>query len=425
MEQEKKTEKTMSKKTMELYIHIPFCVKKCQYCDFLSFAADESTQNAYVQALLREIAYYGPRCSDYLVTTVYIGGGTPSWLREELMEEIMKAVKRSFALASDAEVSIECNPGTVTDHKFAVYRRTGINRISIGLQSASDEELKLLGRIHTYDQFLKTYELARRNGFDNINVDIMNSLPGQTAERLAQTLQQVLRLKPEHISAYSLIIEKGTPFYDLYKFDAVKQRAGMRTFALPTEDEVYRMTKLTEQVLKNAGYEHYEVSNFAKPGYACRHNIGYWERENYLGLGLGAASLMENIRYSNTRELYEYLKQSENIREGLWENEVSEERADGVYSYKEELPATNLHASVERIGRKAQIEEFMFLGLRMTDGISRERFQECFGTQIEAVYQEVLSQLQSEGLLEKRAGRIYLTERGQDVSNYALAKFLL
>lgn len=415
----------MSKKTMELYIHIPFCVKKCQYCDFLSFAADESTQNAYVQALLREIAYYGPRCSDYLVTTVYIGGGTPSWLREESMEEIMTAVKRSFALASDAEVSIECNPGTVTDHKFAVYRRVGINRISIGLQSASDEELKLLGRIHTYDQFLKTYELARRNGFININVDIMNSLPGQTAEGLGQTLQQVLRLKPEHISAYSLIIEKGTPFYDLYKFDAVKQQAGMQTFVLPTEDEVYRMTKLTEHVLKKAGYEHYEVSNFAKPGYACRHNIGYWERENYLGLGLGAASLMENIRYSNTRELYEYLEQSENIREGLWENEVSEERADGVYSYKEELPATNLHASVERISRKGQIEEFMFLGLRMIDGISRERFEKCFGTQIEAVYQEVLSHLQAEGLLQKRAGRIYLTEQGQDVSNYALAQFLL
>ena len=164
-----------------------------------------------------------------------------------------------------------------------------------------DEELKILGRIHTFDQFLKTYELARKNGFDNVNVDIMSSLPGQTAESFARTLQQLLRLKPEHISAYSLIIEKGTPFYDLYKFDAVKQQAGMQTVALPTEDEVYRMTKLTEQVLAEAGYVHYEVSNFAKPGYACRHNIGYWERENYLGLGLGASSLMENIRYSNTR----------------------------------------------------------------------------------------------------------------------------
>lgn len=410
---------------MELYIHIPFCVKKCQYCDFLSFAADENTQQAYVDALLREIAYYGPRCSEYLVTTVYIGGGTPSWLTETLMERIMGAVHRSFRLASDAEISIECNPGTVTDHKFAVYRRAGINRISIGLQSALDEELKLLGRIHTYDQFLKTYELARKNGFDNINIDLMNSLPGQTTERLYQTLQQVLRLKPEHISAYSLIIEKGTPFYDLYKFDAVKQRAGMQTFVLPTEDEVYQMTKMTEQVLKAAGYEHYEVSNFAKNGFACRHNIGYWQRENYLGLGLGASSMMENIRYTNIRELYEYFTQSENIREGLWENEIREEGPDGVKTGMEELPATNLHASAERVNRKGQIEEFMFLGLRMIDGISRDRFAECFGTQIEAVYQEVLTNLQAEGLLEKRAGRIYLTERGQDLSNYVLAQFLL
>ena len=172
----------MSQKTMELYIHIPFCVKKCQYCDFLSFAADEATQAAYVEALLREIAYYGPHCSDYLVSTVYIGGGTPSWLTEEWMAQIMSAVRRSFRLASDAEISIECNPGTVTDHKFAVYRNAGINRISIGLQSAVGEELKILGRIHTFDQFLKTYELARKNGFDNVNVDIMSSLPGQTAE---------------------------------------------------------------------------------------------------------------------------------------------------------------------------------------------------------------------------------------------------
>ena len=349
----------MSQKTMELYIHIPFCVKKCQYCDFLSFAADEATQAAYVEALLREIAYYGPHCSDYLVSTVYIGGGTPSWLTEEWMAQIMSAVRRSFRLASDAEISIECNPGTVTDHKFAGYRNAGINRISIGLQSAVDEELKILGRIHTFDQFLKTYELARKNGFDNVNVDIMSSLPGQTAESFARTLQQLLWLKPEHISAYSLIIEKGTPFYDLYKFDAVKQQAGMQTVALPTEDEVYRMTKLTEQVLAEAGYVHYEVSNFAKPGYACRHNIGYWERENYLGLGLGASSLMENIRYSNTRELYVYLEETRHIREGIWENEITDSQGSGASGRVEQLPATNLHASAERITRKGQMEEVM------------------------------------------------------------------
>ena len=415
----------MREKRMQLYIHIPFCVKKCQYCDFLSFPADESTQNAYIEALLREIAYYGLRCVEYTVTTVYIGGGTPSWLREDAIEKIMSAIQRAFHLDSDAEVSIECNPGTVTDHKFSVYRRAGINRISIGLQSASDEELKLLGRIHTYDQFLKTYELARKNGFYNINIDLMNSLPGQTTESFYHTLQQVLRLKPEHISAYSLIIEPGTPFYDLYKFDAVKQRAGMQTIALPTEDEVYQMTKLTEQVLKEAGYEHYEISNFAKPGFACRHNIGYWQRENYLGIGLGASSLMENIRYTNISDLYTYLEQTADIHEGFWENEVVEQENRGETRRIEKVPATNLHASAERVQRKAQIEEFMFLGLRMIDGITRDRFMETFGIQIEAVYQDVLLRLQEEELLEKRAGRIYLTEKGQDVSNYALSQFLL
>lgn len=415
----------MIEKRMQLYIHIPFCMKKCEYCDFLSFPADESTQNAYVEALLREIAYYGSKCLDYLVTTVYIGGGTPSWLNEDSIEQIMAAVRSNFRLDADAEVTIECNPGTVTDHKFAVYRRAGINRISIGLQSASNEELKLLGRIHTFEQFLKTFELARRNGFYNINVDVMSSLPGQTTESYYHTLQQVIRLKPEHISAYSLIIEPGTPFYDLYKFDAVKQQAGMQTIALPTENEVYQMTKLTEQVLKEVGYVHYEVSNFAKPEFECRHNIGYWQRENYLGLGLGAASLMENIRYSNVTDLYTYLEQSAAIRECIWENEICEQGNDTETRRVEQLPATNLHASAERIRRKAQIEEFMFLGLRMTEGITREKFEASFGIPIEAVYQDVMQHLQEEGLLKKREGRVYLTEKGQDVSNYALAQFLM
>ena len=333
------------------------------------------------------------------------------------MAAIMDAVHQSFSLLPGAEVSIECNPGTVTAQKFAVYRQSGINRISLGLQSAQNVELKMLGRIHTWEQFLKTYELARAGGFSNINVDLMSSLPGQHIETYADSLQKVCRLKPEHVSAYSLIIEKGTPFYDLYKFDAVKQRAGMATDALPTEDEVYEMTQMTEQVLKENGYVHYEVSNFAQPGYACRHNIGYWTRVNYLGMGLGASSLMENIRYTNTSDLYTYLEQTQAIREGIWENH----HEDGTV---EQLPATNLHDSAESVSRYAQMEEFMYLGLRMIDGISRDDFFHDFGIPIEAVYQEVLNHLQEERLLERRAGRIYLTPKGQDVSNYALAQFL-
>lgn len=407
----------MGKKEMELYIHIPFCVKKCNYCDFLSFAADEDTQFQYVNALLKEIAYYGQYLRDYRVTTVYIGGGTPSWLKEEYIGAIMEQAAKSFQFVADAEISIECNPGTVTEHKLLVYRSAGINRLSIGLQSANGVELKMLGRIHTFDQFLKTYELSRKCGIENVNVDLMNSLPGQTAESFYQSLDRVVRLKPEHISAYSLIIEKGTPFYDLYKFDAVKQEAGLRTDVLPTEDEVYRMTKMTQQVLKEAGYGQYEISNFARPGYECRHNIGYWKRVNYLGVGLGASSLMENVRYSNIRELYRYLEEAERIREGIWQNDLE----DGSI---EELRATNLNGSAERVSRNAQIEEYMFLGLRMTEGISRDEFQAAFGLPVEAVYQEVLLHLQEEELIMKRAGRIYLTEKGQDLSNYVLARFL-
>lgn len=408
----------MGKKELELYIHIPFCVKKCNYCDFLSFPADESTQEDYVIALKKEIAFYGRQYPGRVLTTVYIGGGTPSWLTERYMAEILSEVFRSFTVAPEAEISIECNPGTITGHKFQVYRDSGINRLSIGLQSTDNEELKVIGRIHTWEQFLKTYEMARDHGFSNINIDLMYSLPGQTAETWYASLQKVLRLRPEHISAYSLIIEKGTPFYDLYKFDAVKQQAGLPTDALPTEEEVYRMTKMTEQLLKEAGYEHYEISNFALPGFACRHNIGYWKRIDYLGVGLGSASLLDNIRYTNTNELYTYLKEAEHLRAGLWQ----QEQADGTTA---ELPAVNLHAAVEPVGRKAQMEETMFLGMRMTEGVYRTEFERNFGIPVEAVYGTVLQHLQEEKLLLKREGRIFLTEMGQDVSNYVLAQFLL
>ena len=405
-------------KFMELYIHIPFCVKKCGYCDFLSFPADERTQKLYVKALLCELDFYAKRYAGYTISTIDMGGGTPSWLDEGEMEQILEKVYTGFSVAEDAEISVECNPGTITQQKFETYRRIGINRLSIGLQSAHNEELKILGRIHTYEQFLKTYDMARKNGFTNINVDLMSSLPGQTPEIFADSLQKVLRFEPEHISAYSLIIEKGTPFYDLYKFDAVKQQAGMQTESLPTEEEEYETTKLTQQILKSAGYHWYEVSNFAKPGYECRHNIGYWRRENYLGVGLGAASLMENVRYSNTRDLYDYLEKTKDIVP-FADDAIC---PDGI---QKNVRAVNLHTSAEALSRNAQREEFMFLGLRMTEGIYRSDFETAFHVPIEAVYDKVLRHLNEEGLLEKKEGRIFLTDRGMDVSNYALAQFLL
>lgn len=412
----------MSNNNLELYIHTPFCVKKCAYCDFLSFPADTNTQIQYVHALLNEIRFYGERMGDYQVSTIYIGGGTPSWLEPELLVAIMDQVYKSFRVREDAEVSIECNPGTVTTAKLEAYRRAGINRLSIGLQSANNEELKMLGRIHTYEQFLKTYELARNAGYTNINVDLMSGLPHQSAESFADTLQKVIRLKPEHISAYSLIIEKGTPFYEKYKFDMVRQEAGMQTELLPTEEDTYKMLKLTQVVLAKAGYGRYEISNYAKPGYECRHNIGYWTRENYLGLGLGAASLVDNVRYSNTRELDEYTAICHDPT--ILPPEVFAPE-DGMAAPERNWFGSNLHTEASVVSRKGQMEEFMFLGLRMTDGISRNEFEHNFGMPIEAAYVQVLPELQAQGLIEKREGRIYLTDRGMDVANYVMAQFLL
>lgn len=402
------------KKNLQLYVHIPFCVRKCSYCDFLSFSTDERTQLAYADALIREIEFYGPQMSEYTISTIYIGGGTPTWLNEDKMVEILDAIYTYFNVSPEAEVSMECNPGTVTAAKLEKYRRAGVNRLSIGLQSADDEELQILGRIHTFEQFLKTYEMARNAGFGNINVDLISGIPYQTAEKFLHTLQKVVRLKPDHISAYSLIIEKGTPFYDAYKFDAVKQEAGMQTEVLPTEDEVYRIYKLTQQYLTQAGYEQYEISNFAHPGFECEHNIGYWTRENYLGLGLGAASLVENVRYSNTIELYQYIDNCQDIK---WVEYMQEDESC--------VTGTNLHASVDVVSRKAQMEEFMFLGLRQNCGVTREQFERAFDIPIDGIYKNALDYLRDEGLLDTSEGRIVLTEKGMDLSNFALAQFLL
>lgn len=383
------------KKAMQLYIHIPFCVKKCAYCDFLSFPADEKTQNTYVQALQKELDFYGSKYSDRYISTIFIGGGTPSWLDERNMASIMECVYRNFEVAADVEITIECNPGTVSDGKFAAYKNIGINRLSIGLQSANNEELKTLGRIHTFEQFLRTYDKARHHGFSNINVDLMSALPGQTPEAFIAGLKKVLRLKPEHISAYSLIIEEGTPFYEKYQADVELREAGRQTMLLPTEEEEYQTTKMTQALLQSEGYHWYEISNFAKPGRECRHNIGYWKRADYLGVGLGAASLMDDVRYANTDDIYEYMKNPEKAATG------------------------------EALSREARMEEFMFLGLRMVDGFHREEFEQTFGVAIEGVYGAELKRLQQEELLIQKEGSIRLTEKGIDVSNYVLSQFLL
>ena len=376
-------------------MHIPFCVRKCEYCDFLSAPAGADTQQEYVRNLLLEIEQKGVRCTDYEVTTIFFGGGTPSILKAGWIADILNAIHRNFKVRKDAEITIECNPGTLTFEKLSIYKSAGINRISVGLQSASDAELRELGRIHTYEDFLKSYDLIRKKGFSNVNIDLMAALPGQTLKSYEQTLRRVLALKPEHISAYSLIIEEGTPFYEKYEADELLREKGEKPQMLPSEETERLMYERTKELLLAHGYERYEISNYARRGYACRHNIGYWRRENYLGFGLGSASLLENERFHNTTDLTDYL--------------------GGDYLAYEQ----------EKLDKKSQMEEFMFLGLRMTDGISTECFRQTFGLTVELVYGPVLEQQIADQLLRKEDGRIFLTERGLDVSNYVMAQFLL
>ncbi|MEI3176916.1 MAG: radical SAM family heme chaperone HemW [Lachnospiraceae bacterium] len=385
----------MADKSLELYVHIPFCVRKCEYCDFLSAPAGADTQQEYVRNLLLEIEQKGVRCTDYKVTTIFFGGGTPSILKAGWIADILNAIHRNFKVRKDAEITIECNPGTLTFEKLSIYKSAGINRISVGLQSASDAELRELGRIHTYEDFLKSYDLIRKKGFSNVNIDLMAALPGQTLKSYEQTLRRVLALKPEHISAYSLIIEEGTPFYEKYEADELLREKGEKPQMLPSEETERLMYERTKELLLAHGYERYEISNYARRGYACRHNIGYWRRENYLGFGLGSASLLENERFHNTTDLTDYL--------------------GGDYLAYEQ----------EKLDKKSQMEEFMFLGLRMTDGISTECFRQTFGLTVELVYGPVLEQQIADQLLRKEDGRIFLTERGLDVSNYVMAQFLL
>ena len=374
-------------KPLELYIHIPFCVRKCAYCDFLSGPSDEKSRERYVELLCAEIEACRGKVEEYQVSTVFFGGGTPSILQGEQIKRIMETLRKVFPFAEDAEISLEMNPGTVTEEKLVAYKDAGINRLSIGLQSVHDEELKLLGRIHTFDEFLYSYKMARKTGFRNINIDLISAIPGQTVSSWAETLQTIVDLKPEHISAYSLIIEEGTPFYEKYGEGAGQE-------LLPSEDEEREMYWKTKQILHEAGYERYEISNYAKEGHECRHNIGYWERTPYLGFGIGAASLFEETRYANPSNIEEYRT-----------------------SFAKKFQA-------EKLSIEEQIEEFMFLGLRMMKGISKQRFAENFGRKIEEIYGEQIEKLKKLELLEEKDDRIYLTEKGIDISNSVFVEFM-
>lgn len=390
----------MKMKELELYVHIPFCVRKCSYCDFLSAPAPQHIRSDYLARLLLEMQAAGLAYRDYCVSSVFVGGGTPSILSASQMLQLFSQLHDSFCMRPDAEITVECNPGTLNREKLQAYRKAGVNRLSIGLQSADDKELRLLGRIHTFEQFVQNFYLARELGFDNINADIISAIPGQKINVYEQTLEKVTELGPEHISAYSLMIEEGTPFYDQYaKAEQLRQRGNMQ-HQLPSEEEERQMYELTKSLLRQKGYERYEISNYALTGFECRHNIGYWTGKNYLGIGLGASSCIEHTRFSNISDLNRYLEL---------------DFAD----------LSKVTATRERLSKAAQMEEFMFLGLRMMRGVSADDFRRRFSCSIESIYGKVLQKQLKQKLISETADGYCLTDYGVDVSNYVFTDYLL
>lgn len=401
-------------KKLGIYIHIPFCVRKCDYCDFLSAPSDEDTMERYVKALEKEIKFSREKMKEYLVDTVFIGGGTPSILDAKLIHRIMEVLKNNCNLSQESEITIECNPGTVTEEKLILYKNAGINRLSFGLQSTKDEELKSIGRIHNYAQFLESYRMARICGFDNINVDLMSALPGQNEQSYKETLEKIIGLNPEHISAYSLIVEEGTALKK-----RVESAGAIGKKILPDEEEERKMYYMTKKLLGKAGYDRYEISNYAKPGYECRHNMGYWKRKEYLGFGIGAASLHKEERYNNVTDINLYMDK-------LLKVDVSHinpaDNSCGRVSERYIMDA--IEENRQKLSVEEQMEEFMFLGLRMMEGVLTKVFEEKFGKKYEEVYGQISDKLMEQGLLEQDGDYIRLTERGIDISNYVMSEFL-
>ena len=367
-----------------IYVHIPFCQRKCLYCDFLSAPAGEDVKKVYMDALTREIRSCGEKGTE--ADTVFIGGGTPTTVDPSALSGVFDEIYRVFRVSPEAEITIEANPGTLSYDKLKMYRSMGINRLSIGLQSTDDNELKVLGRIHTYEDFLESFDLAREAGFENINLDLMFALPGQSREAWIRTLRTAASLKPEHISAYSLIVEEGTPFAKM-------------ELDLPDEDTEYRMYDDTADILKEYGFHRYEISNYSIPGRECRHNASYWTGKDYLGFGVSAASLRYGQRYSVTNDREKYIRYADD-RKRLIEN-------------------------VQTLTLKDRMEEFMFLGLRMTEGVGKAEFQRRFGRDMGEVYGNIIMKYTNLGLLAQEDGRVFLTDKGIHVSNRVMADFLL
>ncbi|WP_139904057.1 radical SAM family heme chaperone HemW [Clostridium thermarum] len=369
-----------------LYIHIPFCKSKCMYCDFCSYSGSESMMMEYTRALCDEILL---KCINKSISTIFIGGGTPTYLSLEAWELLKNTIER-LRLEPGAEFTVECNPGTIDVDKLKVLKSMGVNRISIGLQAWQNNLLKKIGRIHTVEDFVKSYNLIREMDFDNVNVDIMFGLPTQKQQDLEDTIEAVTCLQPEHISCYSLIVEEDTPFGELYKKGKLQ---------LPEEDEERAMYEKAVELLEKKGYAQYEISNFAKGGYECRHNIVYWTLGDYIGCGAGAHGYVRDIRYRNEENIKKYIKA------------VSVSMLSAIESNKNSLVD--------------EMEEYMFMGLRMLSGVEEAEFRRRFGVDIGSVYGEVIEKYIKLKLLERKNGFIVLNHSGIQLSNTVMSDFIL
>ncbi len=376
--------------TLGLYVHIPFCKSKCYYCDFLSFPKVEN-EEAYVKTLMNELRAYGKAIrGKHTISSIFIGGGTPTVLSPFLLEQLCACIHEAFELEQDVEFTIEANPGTITKAHAEGFKRQRVNRVSLGLQACQNHLLKSLGRIHRVEAWHESLRLLREVGITNINTDLMFGLPGQTVEDFKETLEEVLATGIPHVSAYGLIVEEGTAFWRW-------QEEGK--LILPTEEEERHMYALAKERLKQAGYEHYEISNWAKPNQYCKQNVRYWEQGPYIGVGLGSHGYLDGKRYHNTYDFKKYLETN-----GVIEACVEEE---------------------EVITEAMQMEEFMFLGLRLVKGIDTRMFEEKFQKSIDSVYGDSLAKWINQGALAKNKTWIYLTESGRDISNQIMSEFLL
>lgn len=367
---------------LSLYIHIPFCMSKCHYCDFTSFICNKDTMDKYVENLIREINLYKDKLGHYSIRTIFIGGGTPSSIDPKYIEKILKLIYENFNIDNLQEVSIEANPGTLDSYKASTYRKSGINRISLGIQTLNDKLLKNIGRIHSSQDFYKSLKILRNEGFNNINADLMFSLPGQTMEDLEYTLSEIIRMDIEHISMYSLILEEDTPLAKLYDKGVYK----------PIDEDLDRaMYHNAIEILKKSGYKHYEISNLTKENYQCKHNLAYWKTHPYLGLGLGSHSNIFGKRFFNYSDFKSY----------------------GLALEKNNLPIEG----EEDIDHLTSIVEYMIMGLRLIDGICKEEYKNRFGQDIHQRYGHVISENKKKGLIKENNSHIALTEKGLDLAN--------